>query len=468
MNSFKRKDAESQRHEEQQKNLFASSRPSVSAFIAKARDLAAAGQIAEAGHVLESAVKSTPDSPELLSHLGFYYYKIGRFELALNTFAQREKLSEPDIGICRILAEIHEFRRDYSALRQQLFKARQLGDSSTRINLQIFLSYIKAFFYLIKHKSLSVLKHIKPFVNFTKYVLNWLSLGFIRAWELSTQNKTSFRLSDFLLFYHRFDSAFPREMFAYHKNREAQIASHHLPIYNKKALLLDIGTGKNTLPVFWATQGASIFSMDGSLYGFNHIKSAGLKLKRSDGNSTVYFIAGNALQLPFSSNVFDGISALCALEHIPGRGDIECMCEIHRVLKPGGKAVITVETNNVDTEQWMEVPYEIGYQTDGLSSNMKQKNWQEVFCRNYSPKTMISRLAQSQSWNVLEYGFYDDRFLPLRKWLDQNHPLLSKCLSPFQLMLALLNYRKQSDGEGLSPSSIGYLVLEKKNCVKLS
>ncbi|MHB8873298.1 MAG: SAM-dependent methyltransferase [Myxococcaceae bacterium] len=47
-------------------------------------------------------------------------------------------------------------------------------------------------------------------------------------------------------------------------------------------------------------------------------------------------------RLSYPDESFDRVYSISVLEHIPDRGDSECAKEIGRVLKPGGRAVITV------------------------------------------------------------------------------------------------------------------------------
>lgn len=49
----------------------------------------------------------------------------------------------------------------------------------------------------------------------------------------------------------------------------------------------------------------------------------------------------DATKLNYPNNYFDKVTAISALEHIPGDGDIKAMQEIHRVLKVGGIAILT-------------------------------------------------------------------------------------------------------------------------------
>jgi SAM-dependent methyltransferase len=51
------------------------------------------------------------------------------------------------------------------------------------------------------------------------------------------------------------------------------------------------------------------------------------------------FVAARGQSLPFASEVFDGVVCMNALHHIPSYAD--ALAEIHRVLKPGGRAVFS-------------------------------------------------------------------------------------------------------------------------------
>ncbi len=432
-------------------------------ILEKAKKLAASGKLDEAGQILESAVEEHPDSPDLLAHLGYFYFIIGRYERAVRIFNHREQFCEPDRGICQIMETIFASRKDYRQQRKWLKKSRELGNRSLSNAVRQIQTYTKEKIANWRNKFIKLTRWANSNLNAYKRFCASITIWFVSS--LEKKKGSPFKLSEYLRFYNRYDPAYPREAFAYHKNREAEIASQCLPIKNRQAIILDIGTGKNTLPLFWSSYETRIISLDGSLYGFSSLKAAQNKMEKDELPSNTDFIAGDALRLPFPDNLFDGVSALCAIEHIPGNGDIECMQEIYRVMKPGGKAVITVETSQYPHEIWMEVPYERGYQIDETktySGSKNDKTWHEVFCRNYSPDTMFDRLVETTKWEMLDWGFYDDRYLPLRRILDRTrHPVFSRILQPFQPVLAKWNYQQCKNANTLSPASIGFIVLIK-------
>lgn len=64
-------------------------------------------------------------------------------------------------------------------------------------------------------------------------------------------------------------------------------------------------------------------------------------LTRKRGHGPSWVIA-DGLSLGFRDDTFDKVYSISVLEHIPGDGDTRAMRELARVLKPGGRLVITV------------------------------------------------------------------------------------------------------------------------------
>lgn len=68
-------------------------------------------------------------------------------------------------------------------------------------------------------------------------------------------------------------------------------------------------------------------------------------------------VQGNMLQLPFRTNSFDEVYLIHTLEHLPRDKSYPVLCEILRVLKPGGRAYIEVP-NIPETVKLMHDAYE--------------------------------------------------------------------------------------------------------------
>jgi SAM-dependent methyltransferase len=103
--------------------------------------------------------------------------------------------------------------------------------------------------------------------------------------------------------------------------------------------LLDLGCGAGRHALFLAAEGYSVSACDFSHAGIDETK------RRTQGrNLTVAVCQCEADQLPFSDNEFDGIVCYGVLYYLPCERYRNAVQEIHRVLKPGGKALIVTRT----------------------------------------------------------------------------------------------------------------------------
>ncbi|UZP65854.1 methyltransferase domain-containing protein [Desulfovibrio mangrovi] len=100
-----------------------------------------------------------------------------------------------------------------------------------------------------------------------------------------------------------------------------------------KGRVLDIGAGDNMLLKLYAERSAS-----------NVHDSIGLDVVDWGGNC---IIVPNCKALPFESNSFDTICFIACLNHIPERN--EAIAEAFRVLRPGGRVVVTMINRTLGT-----------------------------------------------------------------------------------------------------------------------
>lgn len=95
----------------------------------------------------------------------------------------------------------------------------------------------------------------------------------------------------------------------------------------------------------------------------------------------------DARELPYDSNSFCKIFSISVLEHIPGKGDIEAIKEMARVLKVGGEMVITVPTNMMYIEEYLK-------KASFYWKNKSIKKDDKVFFqRRYDPTSILNRLT---------------------------------------------------------------------------
>ncbi|MBI4302317.1 MAG: class I SAM-dependent methyltransferase [Chloroflexi bacterium] len=112
---------------------------------------------------------------------------------------------------------------------------------------------------------------------------------------------------------------------------------HSNILMETKQRILDVGSYGSVLPVELACFGHKVYSVDVLAYPLEH--------------PNLTFVQGDIYNIPFPDNFFDTVTAVSTVEHVGlGRygdplhpdGDRRAILEMIRVLKKGGKAIITV------------------------------------------------------------------------------------------------------------------------------
>lgn len=123
----------------------------------------------------------------------------------------------------------------------------------------------------------------------------------------------------------------------YLEQEKKLISNSFVPLGEKAFLKTDLwNEAKNTQILFWVQeQGARTFGMD-----ISPAVIRGALRQNSNGTDGHFFSVADLRRLPFADNSFEGVYSMGTMEHFP---EYEAaLREIHRVLKPKGKAVIGV------------------------------------------------------------------------------------------------------------------------------
>ena len=74
------------------------------------------------------------------------------------------------------------------------------------------------------------------------------------------------------------------------------------------------------------------------------------------GDSGVEFLVGDGRALPFEDASFDHTYSISVLEHIDGDGAAAALRELARVVKPGGRVLVTLPYAATYREDWRDAP----------------------------------------------------------------------------------------------------------------
>lgn len=115
-----------------------------------------------------------------------------------------------------------------------------------------------------------------------------------------------------------------------------------------------------------------------------------------------FYIKGDATATHFSDNSFDGASAQCAYEMFEGESDIKLLSEMHRILKPGGRLVISPLYTHTHACYYQTPDYwNKPHGDNGAKAYIRRDCWGIPASRKYSPETLKTRVID----NACQLGF---------------------------------------------------------------
>jgi SAM-dependent methyltransferase len=117
--------------------------------------------------------------------------------------------------------------------------------------------------------------------------------------------------------------------------------------------LLDLGCGGGRHAFEAARRGARVIALDAGTDEVEKVRDtlgAMYEAGEISDPSGTGAVKGDALRLPFPDGAFDRVIAAEVLEHIPD--DTDAMCELVRVLRPGGLMAVTVPRFGPELVNW--------------------------------------------------------------------------------------------------------------------
>lgn len=165
--------------------------------------------------------------------------------------------------------------------------------------------------------------------------------------------------------------------------------------------LLDVGSGRSIFPLFVAVNtSVRAIALDQSGWvRWQREMAERFKRRGLLKNSHFEVVVGDARGLCFTDDHFDYISSISAIEHIEGDGDTAAIRELSRVLKPGGRLVLTVPFNyQCYKEFWIsENTYTLAYRGTPL-----------FYQRHYDDEALWRRLIEPSGLHLLKRAIFGE------------------------------------------------------------
>ncbi len=195
--------------------------------------------------------------------------------------------------------------------------------------------------------------------------------------------------------------------------------------------ILDLASGRSSFPAYLAERGNEVVTaeLDWTALRTQQALSALIP------DNSMYFTAGNFLSLPFRDEVFDLITIISSIEHIPDDGDIRTMETISRIIKPGGELLITVPAGSIYAEQW--TLHTIGHVYEECSAEGNRSG----FLRVYDREALMKRLIEPSGLELISMRFLGETspwgWLGLGRNFVDHHGVVHPSLFAAPLCLSL-------------------------------
>lgn len=223
-----------------------------------------------------------------------------------------------------------------------------------------------------------------------------------------------------------------------------------LPFIKKGCKTFDAGCGVTILAPFFAKLGAEAYGGDYDRDTIDYMKNSGKLIY----NSTVNYSFQDLANISFDDNYFDIITCVSVLEHIQSPNDKKAIGEMLRVLKPGGRLVITVDF--APEERWTEKWHR--RLSKGLSGLLKSRFKNMLPKRGSDPQRNSKQYRAEREANQEYNHYYLDNLIQQFKDYLMGEPNLDRNVSRRQIR----NFWNKFHGEKRSYISAG-LVFDKRD-----
>jgi SAM-dependent methyltransferase len=167
--------------------------------------------------------------------------------------------------------------------------------------------------------------------------------------------------------------------------------------------VLDIGSPK-LLSLYLAQRvGAEVFATDIDPYFLDEY--ALLRSARGLSDQMLRLQVEDGRKLSFPDDSFSKVFAVSVIEHIPELGDSDCMREIARVLRPGGRCLLTVPYWPVFKDEYRDADFY------WAGASISTPDGRVFFQRRYSEPELYKRLIEPSGLTLDRLEYIGERVL---------------------------------------------------------
>jgi SAM-dependent methyltransferase len=141
--------------------------------------------------------------------------------------------------------------------------------------------------------------------------------------------------------------------------------------------ILDVGSLKSILPLYWALQGCQVSVIDIDPRVMLQQEYARYLGRQDLIDNGLFAVVQDATRTDFEDGSFDLITNISAVEHFTGEGDVEFVQEAARLLKDGGRLFLSFGIG----------PY-------------REWQWEWLFCRTYDAPALWQRIVEPSGLEV--------------------------------------------------------------------
>lgn len=167
--------------------------------------------------------------------------------------------------------------------------------------------------------------------------------------------------------------------------------------------VLDIGSPK-LLSLYLAERiGAEVFATDLSDYFLNEFSF--LREARKIPQRSLHLEVEDGRRLSFPDASFTKIYSISVIEHIPDGGDSECLREVGRVLRPGGRCLITIPFRPTSLDVYRKPDFY------WAASSPAGANGRVFYYHRYSEEDLYARLIRPSGLALERIDYIGERVL---------------------------------------------------------